>query len=443
MIITEITFSQKTVRDLVNPERNATFLQNKWIKVGASLDIGGAITFLSDVKKNENLINNHDWGRQIQMSFYGGPNPYMPDGKEPNPAWKFLGWNPIQSGDWAGNRSKVIAYKNDGKQIYIKCIPMQWPLDSVPGECIFESWISLKKNTVEVISRINNFRKDKIQYEARSQELPAIYTNAPYSRLVTYTGPRPFSNDTVSDIDNENAPPVKKIKWASWQATENWAATLNKDDWGLGVYNASAQDFIGGFFGKKGVQGGSKDSPTAYISPLNKDILDHNITYTYRYVLILGTLEEIRAYVYKKAKNKLPAYNFKNDRQHWLYKNITDAGWPIKGYLGLVTEREDAALISPNTIWNAELQHHLIIEAAYNGAATQAKIYIKPFGANGYTEDNSLAFNLKPGGKFVKYRLPLNEIKGYRGFITGLKIMPPVNIKSDTALLKIKSISVR
>src|SRR6476661_3673501 len=176
-------FAQKSTRDLIDPVKNATYIKNKWIKVGASLDLGGAITYLSAADSKENLINNYDWGRQVQMSFYGGPNPYMPDGKEPSAEWKFLGWNPIQSGDWAGNNSKVLKYKNNGKQIYILSIPMQWPLDNVSGECTFESWITLKGNTVEITSRINNTRKDKTQYAARSQELPAVYTNAPYTRL--------------------------------------------------------------------------------------------------------------------------------------------------------------------------------------------------------------------------------------------------------------------
>jgi hypothetical protein len=28
------------------------------------------------------MINSYDWGRQIQMSFYSGPVPYVPEGGE-------------------------------------------------------------------------------------------------------------------------------------------------------------------------------------------------------------------------------------------------------------------------------------------------------------------------------------------------------------------------
>ncbi len=61
------------------PEKD--FIDNGIIRLGVDLTLGGAITFLSDSKTKENLINNYDWGRQIQMSFYGGPNPFTPKAK--------------------------------------------------------------------------------------------------------------------------------------------------------------------------------------------------------------------------------------------------------------------------------------------------------------------------------------------------------------------------
>src|SRR5690606_31625311 len=143
--------------------KSMSYIQNKFIKLGIDLNLGGAITYISDPKKNENIINNSDWGRQVQMSFYSGPNPFEPDGKKPASFWTYIGWNPIQSGDVAGNRSKVLIHKNTGKTLYVKCIPMHWPLDNYPGECYFESWITLKDNTVQVRSRIVNHRPDKTQ----------------------------------------------------------------------------------------------------------------------------------------------------------------------------------------------------------------------------------------------------------------------------------------
>jgi hypothetical protein len=134
------------------------YLDNGQIRIGVNLALGGAITYLSKSGSDANLINSFDWGRQIQMSHYSGPVPFAPNGKQPNKTWARLGWNPIQSGDCFGNRSRILNYQNDGKTIYVRCVPMQWPLNNEPGECTFECWIRLDGATAHVRSRINNHR---------------------------------------------------------------------------------------------------------------------------------------------------------------------------------------------------------------------------------------------------------------------------------------------
>ena len=169
-----------------------SYLDNGVIRLGIDLDVGGAITYLAPVG-GENLVNSFDLGRQIQMSYYAGPVPYTPGGKQPPKHWLHIGWNPIQSGDCFGHRSRVIEFRNDGRELYCKCIPMQWPLDNEPGECTFECWFKLDGATVQARCRFQNHRADTTQYPARMQELPAVYTNGPWYRLFTYTGERPFT----------------------------------------------------------------------------------------------------------------------------------------------------------------------------------------------------------------------------------------------------------
>ena len=89
------------------------------------------------------MINSWDWGRQVQMSYYSGPVPFCRRASAA-PNWAGLGWNPIQAGDDFGHGSKDVEHSNDGKTLYVKCVPMQWPLDDVPGECTFESWLTLE-----------------------------------------------------------------------------------------------------------------------------------------------------------------------------------------------------------------------------------------------------------------------------------------------------------
>ena len=42
------------------------YLENEYVKLGVDLRLGGAITVIIDKQRDErNLINSHDWGRQV------------------------------------------------------------------------------------------------------------------------------------------------------------------------------------------------------------------------------------------------------------------------------------------------------------------------------------------------------------------------------------------
>jgi len=376
------------------------------------------------------------------MSFYSGPVPYEPAGKKANPAWTLIGWNPIQSGDVAENSSKILDSKVTNDSIYIKCIPMHWPLDNVPGECYFESFVKLNENTVQVHGRIVNQRPDKTQYPAREQELPAVYTNAPYHRLITYRGKKPFTSDTLSTIHNHNFPETKSINWASWQATESWAALVNSNDYGLGVWNPDIQNFKGGYFGDASFKGGSKDMGTGYISPVSAEVLDHNITFDYNYTLIVGKLDEIRNYVYEhRPSRQLPSYNFKKDRQHWTFENTTDAGWPIQNELDIRLNRE-AALVGPVTLWNASDAGTLTLTASFSHGGEKVRVYWRNIG-NEFEQSNSLEFDIISDGKMRTYSVPLSSSRHYRGLLNGLKFqLDSTGVSEDGDVVRVQSITL-
>ena len=50
------------------------YVENEHIRLGVNLALGGAITYLA-AQGGKNLINSYDWGRQVQLSFYGLPRP--------------------------------------------------------------------------------------------------------------------------------------------------------------------------------------------------------------------------------------------------------------------------------------------------------------------------------------------------------------------------------
>ncbi len=400
-----------------SPDAGLSFLDNGRLKIGVDLQLGGAITYLSKSDSEKNLVNSADWGRQIQMSHYSGPVPFAPAGKMPKPEWASLGWNPIQSGDAFGNRSRVLDHSNDGKILYTKCVPMQWPLDNVPGDCTFETWISLDENVVNVRSRLNNKRADKTQYPARAQELPAVYTNGEWYRLVSYIGDKPFTNDALTDL------PVV-FPWTGWQATENWTALVDKTGFGLGVISPNNPTTIGGFAGTPGA-GGAKDFATGYIAPLHQEVLDHDIEYEYRYHLVVGSLEEIRRRAATlTSKPAPPHYRFAHDRQHWSYANAVDGGWPIAGELKVNLEQNDPQLIGPDSFWRASEAPKLYLEAAFHSGENTARILWKRHDTHNFSDERSLSFAVVPDGQMRVYEVDLSKSSEYRGAITGLRFDP-------------------
>ena len=309
-------------------DENVVCIENEYIKLGINVALGGAVTYLAEHGK-KNLINSWDWGRQVQLSFYSGPVPFHPEGTEMGEHWTHTGWNPIQTGDCFFNRAKVEEYKIEGNTLYVKCIPMQWALNNVPGECDFELWYTLEGKTVNATARINNHRADTTQYRACGQELPAVYTNGEFYRIVSYVGEEPRTGGKLSEIVSKN---TGDRHWPSefMLYPEGWVALVNDEDYGLGVYNPHTCGAVGGFAGgieRMGI-GGAKDAQTGTVSPTTSVILDHNIVYTFNFSLIVGDLESVRETALaldEKVDHR--RFDFSRDRQNFYYHNTTDKGF--------------------------------------------------------------------------------------------------------------------
>ncbi len=414
-----------------------SYLDNGVIRLGVDLNLGGAITYLSRSGAEQNLVNSFDYGRQIQMSYYSGPVPFSIAGKQPKPEWRTLGWNPIQVGDAFGNASKLLHESNDSKQIYVKCIPLHWPLDNVAGECTYECWFSLDGPAVHARCRLVNHRPDHTQYPARNQECPALYTNGPWYRLMTYAGDRPFTGGELLRIERRKDQPGP---WTAWTATESWAALVNDAGFGLGVWSPHCCDFNGGFAGIPG-KGGPYDDPTGYIAPSPKEIIDWNIDHAYCYDLIVGNLRAIRKYVYDHAARPVPpSYSFEKDRQGWYFVNASDTGWPIRGELNVLLTQADPQLHGPVGFWQAADAGILAIRAAGHTHGSDARIFWKNLGDEHFSENKSLEFTLTSDGEYHIYRIKLTDSRAWRGPMVQLRF-DPVGTGGKGEWIRIKSIA--
>ncbi len=309
---------------------------------------------------------------------------------------------------------------------------MQWPLENVPGDCVFESWITLEGSTARLRGKLTNQRSDHRQYPARGQELPAIYTNGAYYRLMTYRGAKPFTGGPLERIEKQGGD--ARDPWSHWQATEHWAALVRDDDWGLGVWFPGCQPFTGGFAGKPGA-GGSHDNPTGYLTPNPHEILDHDIEYEFECVLVVGSLEAIRRYATEHDRPASPPrYRFAGDRRHWYLINATDQGWPIGETWRVKLEADDPQLISPEGLWQASGARRLVIEAAYDapsgdtsgrdGGKRRGVVFWRRWEAPGFKEAASLPIEFIADGQMRRYELDLSASSEYAGAISGLRIDP-------------------
>ena len=397
-----------------------SYLDNGNIKIGVDLGMGGSITYLSQSNSTYNVVNSADLGREIQQSFYSGPYPYDPNGTQ-HSAYAGWGWNPVQSGDVYGNRSTVLASSNDGNQIYVKTLPLQWALDNVPTECFMETWITLNGKVATVRCRLTNHRTDTTQLWARQQELPAVYTVGTLDHLYTYNGSAPFTGGALTEILNAGPP------WTSWLATENWSAYVNSSNWGLGVYNPGAAQTIGGFAGTRGT-GGPANGPTGYISPLHTDFIDANIVYDFQYYLILDTLTNIRNYVYAHQPVRRPDFRFANDRQHWVFSNAADS-WPVEDKLHLTISTADPRMYSPFTAFQASDVSKIYVRAAYHlntpvPAALSGQLFWAVDASGTFSTAQSVTFPIINDGQYHTYVIDMSSVPNWTGQITRLRLDP-------------------
>lgn len=107
--------------------------------------------------------------------------------------------------------------------------------------------------------------------------------------FATYVGTAPFTGTPLTLIP-------ATFPWKGWTTPEKWAANVDDTGFGVGVYNGEAERFIGGFAGTP--LGETKDGCTGYIAPLHTMTLTKDTVYEWAFDLIVGQLEDIRAFAY-------------------------------------------------------------------------------------------------------------------------------------------------
>ncbi|MEN8204134.1 MAG: Ig-like domain-containing protein [Bacteroidota bacterium] len=350
-------------------------LDNDTLHLKLDLTRGGAINYISKSGTTRNIVNIHDEGRYIQQSYYGGRAlNRQAEGQSPN--WSPWTWNPIQVGDYAGNRAQILEHSVDGNTLYVKCIPMQWDMNNMPAEAEMEQWTTLQGNVLKVRNRLTCHRTDDIYGEGinNHQELPAVYPISALKNLYAYFGGLPF---TGAPLDNPEVEHLEDGFWGRYvggMVTESWMAFVDDDLWGMGVYTPITTDFLAGMAGTPG--GEATSGPTSYIAPVKTEALYKNSVFEYEYYLVVGSLNQIRSEIYAIKGVQTKAWEFTDDLEGWSENPRGGTVTQSENSLRFTVTGQDPSVNNMLEAWSPENLHYLWLKVKNETAASSGLFHI-------------------------------------------------------------------
>jgi hypothetical protein len=402
----------------------STALDNGTVKIGIDLGAGGSISYLSRSDSSYNLVNVYDKGRYVQQSYYTGQNlDRTSEGQDS--MWSPWPWNPIQSGDTYGHRSRVVAWSNDGHTIYVRTRPLLWDMNGETCQCHFETWITLEGQAVHVRNKLTSFRTDsRWSVATRAQELPAVYAIGDLYRVLTYTGRQPFRRDSLTRI--RNTPSF----WEGWDGTEHWAACVNGQNFGFAVYSPPRTVFAGGLHGSPG--GREEDSSTCYLAPLEAVSLAKTSIYDYDYYLTVGTLGEMRHDIYELDR-RLPAgrtseetwgFNVDGNFRGWATSASVARERVVSGSLEGTDANNDPFVVSPTIGKSASSLNKVVVQLRNDTSSTRAQLFFQTLASGYWSRSKSTSVAIQPHSDFARYTFDMSSIPDWRGTITKLRLDP-------------------
>lgn len=251
-----------------------TYLDNGQVRIGVKKNSGACIGYFSKSGTERNLLNHWDQGRFIQQSYYGKPDGSMWAEKP----WR---WNPVQGGDYKGHPAKLLDLKTTTTTLYSKSEGIHWASGAPLPEVILEQWITLTGKVAHVRFRMTYSGTNS--HPKCDQEVPAFFTEPDLDTLVLYTGEKPWTGEAVSR---------SKPGWPNEprRMGENWAAYVDKEDFGVGGYIPVASRLTCYRFG----DGRREHGSCSYFAPLVQFAIKPGFKFEYDLYLTLGSSAEIR-----------------------------------------------------------------------------------------------------------------------------------------------------
>jgi len=280
---------------------NDGIIDNGTLRLEATFANGGSLAHFSG-PSGENLINRYDRGRLIQQSYYAG-NLLDRTTNGQHAVWSPWTWNPIQGGDCSGKASEVLEVGTTefGDALFTRTVPLLWDMQTgEKAQCVMDQWNAFEPGMSNVVRVTCRFVVDRDEDDLwpniikRDQELPACYFIRSLSKVVSYTGSNPWSDDAVSELSY-----TPGTAWSKADPSEHWMAIVDPaNDTGVGLYSPVETRYWK--YGATGTPpGGPTSAQTMHMAPIGSVMMDRHHILIYRYWLIYGDLTEIRSKVYE------------------------------------------------------------------------------------------------------------------------------------------------
>ena len=411
-------------------------------------------------------------GQGLSECLYQLPRPYygVSETNEPpeNPS---LGYNPNEVGDDHANSGRLQKFGRDGNtRFYTEMTPMLYgQVRSPANDVLMKKWGEVKDRALILNYETTFNRSANERVVSKVQESPCLYVNN-LRIFKYYNGDNPYSGDGIttftapaSSIGNGNSATSSNGQRAGGlYVTEPWIGIFGEDGYGIALM---LKDNVRSFIGYWGDGGGDAAQPNkggsyGYIAHAMKELLDMNIRWRHRTEVIVGTVDEIRAYVYANSYRPATRPSFKfntagregwslnsgdgSDRHTWddPYTGQARNGWKV--YFGA---SNNATMSSPGVTWKANEFNKIYIRMAYTGSETQWSLRFRrnrqkgdgnldytgkyggeegsyyPDGTSDRAEQTKM-FSVKGDGQFRVYEIDLSQNPEWRNVINEIYLKP-------------------
>lgn len=251
------------------------YLDNGIVRLGVDLTGGGSVFYFAESATGRNLLNHADKGRYVQQSYYGNPDGSVWSGQP----WV---WNPVQGGGCGEQPAKVIEQELGEERIWIKSMPVHWATGEDVTDAVMEETITLDDKTAHIRYRFEY--TGETRHRAAHQELPAVFVDYDLPNLIVYRGEEPWTGGKLT----QSVP-----GWPNQlsRSDENWAAYVDDEGWGIGVYFPGTTEMtVYRHPGESGPLGGG----CSYFAPIRTFSVYSGMVFQYDVYLTIGQIEDMR-----------------------------------------------------------------------------------------------------------------------------------------------------